>query len=773
MARVYAMLCLSLLALACNVNGRTSDLYTIWSKSYPSTILKPYDWSYLRVELPPRFSSVTISLSTDIEVDPKSTTKRGTYRLPTMCFRQGGPPLPDFSQKSLEEFVLHNVYDQPSQMLQTLNIGKCYAMQGNFTLSLSNEQITEGVLFIGFFYGIGPARTQSRMINRGKYYKFSAFTSVEACNRTNFWGQFCDKILHRLHCIPLKSRNDRPQRNQTIGGREVACRNHLRSCHSPDMSPKAFFLNVKTMSEELMLSVHDIKLEYQSISSSNNNTENDGLISLIVYARNGAIPTNDSFDYSTDISRNKLMVKSPKVGTWYFYIVPDIHVANAGKKTLVKQLCYSLRWKVLGNPIKENDQGSSITKVDGTKFSSIHLPLRKTFQEENFGYPWTYFFTEVPEDVSSRNIRIEIVSNTSIEYELYARLGGLPSVEVYDYYYANQSSNSNNGLSLFKVYVSSNQRVKFDIINAQEGNWSFGLIRRQNSMINSVSQTNLSISRESCPDDCSGYGKCSDISALTSYRCDEFHGGFDCSIEIVPKSEQKIQISFLVGSNAAAIFPAICALWKKSYAEWVIYLSSGVASAIYHACDVQWKCVTKYDTLQFMDFWLSFVAVISTFIYMASISEAMKRAILSVVWILTALMALHDATSSRNINFVIVIGAACLLIAWLVESSTKCTAFSLITTSWFLENLKKICRRYRWGFLVAGFVALALATTSWNLENSENYWFSHSSWHIAMYTAAFFFLCSKVNVQNEGSKPNLNNDMAVIPTTSAADGIIN
>lgn len=209
--------------------------------------------------------------------------------------------------------------------------------------------------------------------------------------------------------------------------------------------------------------------------------------------------------------------------------------------------------------------------MDGTKFSSIHLPLRKTFQEENFGYPWTYFFTEVPEDVSSRNIRIEIVSNTSIEYELYARLGGLPSVEVYDYYYANQSSNSNNGLSLFKVYVSSNQRVKFDIINAQEGNWSFGLIRRQNSMINSVSQTNLSISRESCPDDCSGYGKCSDISALTSYRlayiyiclsfihfcytklfcisfpeflncsfsfcrCDEFHGGFDCSIEIVPKS---------------------------------------------------------------------------------------------------------------------------------------------------------------------------------------------------------------------------------------------
>lgn len=45
-----------------------------------------------------------------------------------------------------------------------------------------------------------------------------------------------------------------------------------------------------------------------------------------------------------------------------------------------------------------------------------------------------------------------------------------------------------------------------------------------------------------------------------------------------------------------------------------------------------------------MDFWLSFMAVVSTFIYMATIDEKSKRAIHTVVAILTALMAITNAT---------------------------------------------------------------------------------------------------------------------------------
>jgi uncharacterized membrane protein (DUF2068 family) len=45
-----------------------------------------------------------------------------------------------------------------------------------------------------------------------------------------------------------------------------------------------------------------------------------------------------------------------------------------------------------------------------------------------------------------------------------------------------------------------------------------------------------------------------------------------------------------------------------------------------------------------MDFWLSFMAVISTFVYLATIDEVYKRAIHTTVFIFTALMSITNAT---------------------------------------------------------------------------------------------------------------------------------
>lgn len=47
---------------------------------------------------------------------------------------------------------------------------------------------------------------------------------------------------------------------------------------------------------------------------------------------------------------------------------------------------------------------------------------------------------------------------------------------------------------------------------------------------------------------------------------------------------------------------------------------------------------------QFMDFWLSFMAIVSTFVYLATMDEGLKRAVLTAVAILTALMAVTKAT---------------------------------------------------------------------------------------------------------------------------------
>ena len=56
------------------------------------------------------------------------------------------------------------------------------------------------------------------------------------------------------------------------------------------------------------------------------------------------------------------------------------------------------------------------------------------------------------------------------------------------------------------------------------------------------------------------------------------------------------------------------------------------------------EMILSFHLLQFMDFWLSFMAVIVTFVYLSTADESVKRTIHTVVAILTALLALTKAT---------------------------------------------------------------------------------------------------------------------------------
>eukprot|EP00268_Persea_americana_P061866 TRINITY_DN7871_c0_g2_i2.p1 TRINITY_DN7871_c0_g2~~TRINITY_DN7871_c0_g2_i2.p1 ORF type:complete len:197 (-),score=13.93 TRINITY_DN7871_c0_g2_i2:552-1142(-) len=168
-----------------------------------------------------------------------------------------------------------------------------------------------------------------------------------------------------------------------------------------------------------------------------------------------------------------------------------------------------------------------------------------------------------------------------------------------------------------------------------------------------------------------------------------------------------------------------------------------------------------------MDFWLSFMAVVSTFIYMATIDEKSKRAIHTVVAILTALMAITNATRSVNIIIIIAIGVLGLLVGWLIEFSTArryhwcLSGFRLniperwkTLKKWFRNLMKILHKRFRWHFIILGFIALAAAGICWKLETSQSYWIWHSLWHISIYTSSFLFLCStSIGNRNEG-QPN-------------------
>lgn len=162
-----------------------------------------------------------------------------------------------------------------------------------------------------------------------------------------------------------------------------------------------------------------------------------------------------------------------------------------------------------------------------------------------------------------------------------------------------------------------------------------------------------------------------------------------------------------------------------------------------------------------MDFWLSFMAVVGTFVYVTDIDEGSKRTIHTVVAIVTALMAMNGPTSSSNIVLVIAIGATGLLVGLLIEFFTHYRRFPFsaelflnmlhrwqMVKEWCRNLIKTILKRFQWFFVIAGFAALTMAAISWSLESTNSYWFWHSMWHVSIYVSSFFFLCSKVKAMN-------------------------
>ncbi|GKE50381.1 EGF-like domain-containing protein, partial [Tanacetum coccineum] len=140
---------------------------------------------------------------------------------------------------------------------------------------------------------------------------------------------------------------------------------------------------------------------------------------------------------------------------------------------------------------------------------------------------------------------------------------------------------------------------------------------------------------------------------------------------------------------------------------------------------------------KFMDFWLSFMAVVSKFMYLVAIDEASKRIIHTVVVILTALMAEIGATRSSKIILVIAIGEIGLLAGWLIAFFARYKQGSFFAElvlnmlqrwqikGWFPNLVKTVLKHFRWFFVLVGFVALAMAVISWSLESTESYCFWH------------------------------------------------
>ncbi|KAJ4837171.1 hypothetical protein Tsubulata_027054 [Turnera subulata] len=782
---ILSILCLlfsSLFGFSCSINELGPyNTFTVSSFRYPEARVKPFDLRYIRVDLPPWFSSLSIAIESDVELNTGSISKLAASTLPLVCFRDGSPPLPDVLNSSLVE--LGSLSNASFEGIQSPQNVQCYLLQKNITLTFTNEQIV-----------------------RSPAYSFSANISVEGCTTSMMWGEYCNQTIQPLLCSPSDSSNLAEKTsvaNFSTSGNKISCKNFQTSCHR-EGEPKIYSLEVTGIAAELKITV-------SNVGFSTNDTIN-ARTTLMCFVRHGALPSLAVHDYSGDISKSSLVIQLPKIGRWFITILPANLSTKIGviQNTANLQVCYSIDLQMLECPLGKAGQNctyeiytlqillcngcstipynlpieagslQTFLRRDSSLFESYYLPVKGTVSSDSANFPleplssnssfageldnsWTFFILNIPRGAAGGNIHIHMTSDATINYEVYARFGGLPSLESWDYCYANRTSNSHDSM-FFKLYNSSKALVDFYILYVKEGTWTFGL-RNLNTSSSSNGQTLMSVSVERCPKRCSSHGECKaalDASGLTSFSfcsCDRTHGGFDCSIEVVSHQGHIWQSVALIASNAAAILPAYWALRQKAFAEWVLFTSSGISSGLYHACDVGTWCALSFNVLQFMDFWLSFMAVVSTFVYLTTIDESSKRTIHTVVAILTALMAITKATRSSNIILVIAIGALGLLVGWLIEFSANIGSFSFsrgfclnmltrwhTVKAWLKSLIKTLLRRFRWGFVLMGFAALAMAAISWNLESSESYWIWHSVWHVSIYTSSFFFLCSKANI---------------------------
>ncbi|XP_077223742.1 transmembrane protein-like protein isoform X2 [Tasmannia lanceolata] len=727
---------------------------------------------------------------------------------PMMCFQYGSPPLPDASENYLDDLVLNSLFNGSIGGMQNgQGAEQCFFFQKNKTITMTNEQISPGVWYIGFFNGIGPARTQSKMISRGPAYMFSSEISVKGCLTSTIWGPYCNQTINLLSCAQddiythprsllnlemsnggahfnyaIKSRDYLPPNSSLLYGPNsnvITCKNSLEAACLGTGELKTYTLEIVSTTLQLKIMAKDVRFNQPSTT---NNTESTDEIVIMCYARHNAMPMTTLHDYSIDISRVPLIIQLPKIGRWYVAILVDNHTNVQG---VPRNLCFSLEWQIHGcllgkagpNCTWEKHMLQRVLRESAfLPYESYYLPIgentanfplepllsNSSFEEKLVA--WTYFILDIPHGATGGNLHVQLTSDAKIDYGIYARFGGLPSLDTWDHYV--NGTSSSNGSMFLALNESSSRNVNLYILYPREGTWIFGF--RHPVSIPFRDQINMHIALEGCPRQCSSHGTChsgADGSGLTLYSycsCDRDHGGFDCGIELVTHAGHMWQSIALIASNAAAILPAFWALRQKAFSEWVLFTSSGVSSGLYHACDVGTWCALSFRVLQFMDFWLSFMAVVSTFVYMATIDEVSKRAIHTTVAILTALMASTSATRSANIFFVIAIGTLGLLIGLMIEFSTSIRSiycsprFRLnIPERWqnirrWLYNLVKTLRqRFRWDFIILGFIALFAAGLSWKLESSQSYWIWHSLWHVTIYTSSFFFLCSTIVKNNE------------------------
>ncbi|KAI1896083.1 hypothetical protein AGOR_G00091150 [Albula goreensis] len=240
-----------------------------------------------------------------------------------------------------------------------------------------------------------------------------------------------------------------------------------------------------------------------------------------------------------------------------------------------------------------------------------------------------------------------------------------------------------------------------------------------------------------CIDDCGTYGECR---LLRSYSylyaacvCKAGWRGWSCTDNLTAQtySRQMAAALLLTLSNLLFIPPIVVAVYRCYIVEASVYLFTMFFSTFYHACDqpgVTVLCIMDYDTLQYCDFLGSVSSIWVTILCMSRVKETFKYMLFMLGTLIIAMSMQLDRRGLWNMLGPILCAVLAMVAAWVYRGVKRRQCYP---TTW-----------KRWVFyLIPGLASAIIGLSVYVFtETDDNYYYTHSIWHVMVASSVVFLL---------------------------------
>ncbi|XP_029971638.1 post-GPI attachment to proteins factor 6 isoform X2 [Salarias fasciatus] len=249
-----------------------------------------------------------------------------------------------------------------------------------------------------------------------------------------------------------------------------------------------------------------------------------------------------------------------------------------------------------------------------------------------------------------------------------------------------------------------------------------------------------------CVEDCGTYGECRLMRSYSylyaSCVCKAGWSGWGCTDGSAAQSygRQLLETLLLTLSNLSFL-PAVLLAVRRCYlAEAAVYLFTMFFSTFYHACDqpgVAVLCIMDYDALQYCDFLGSVCSIWVTILCMARFRDLFKHTLFVLGALLIAMSMQLDRKGLWNLLGPILCAISFMVAAWVYRGVRRRRCYP---PSW---------RRWVF-FLIPGAVCALIGVCLYIFaETEDNYYYTHSLWHLLVASCVVFLLPPREREQEE------------------------